>query len=91
MNLVERLRNKAGAGMYKYSDDLMAEAADRIKSLEAALKEARKQADWNKRIRNSVDSLLEQGGYHEESSSRHQLNCMNFDCINSINSILGEQ
>ena len=35
--------------------------------------------NWNKRIRDSVDSLLAHAGYAEDSSARHQLACMNFD------------
>lgn len=35
--------------------------------------------EWNKRIRDSVDSLLEQAGFAPDSSARHQLACMNFD------------
>lgn len=34
---------------------------------------------WNKRIRDSVDALLEQAGYQPDSSARHQLGMMNFD------------
>lgn len=34
--------------------------------------------DWNKQIRDSVDSLLEQAGYDPNSSARHQLAMMNF-------------
>jgi hypothetical protein len=34
---------------------------------------------WNKSIRDSVDSLLEQAGYQPDSSARHQLAMMNFD------------
>jgi hypothetical protein len=34
---------------------------------------------WNKRIRDSVDSLLEQAGYQPDSSARHQLAMMSFD------------
>jgi hypothetical protein len=36
-------------------------------------------SDWNKRIRDSVDSLLEQAGYAGDSSARHGLACMNFE------------
>jgi len=39
--------------------------------------------DWNKKIRDSVDSLLEQAGYSEDSSVRHQLSLMNFDTTDS--------
>ena len=35
--------------------------------------------EWNKNIRDSVDKLLEQAGYAEDSSARHQLAMMNFD------------
>jgi len=34
---------------------------------------------WNRSIRDSVDSLLRQAGYAEDSSVRHQLACMDFD------------
>jgi hypothetical protein len=36
-------------------------------------------SDWNRRIRDSVDSLLAQAGMAEDCSVRHQLACMNFD------------
>ena len=36
-------------------------------------------AVWNKAIRDSVDSLLDQAGYQPDSSARHQLAMMNFD------------
>ncbi len=35
--------------------------------------------EWNRTIRDSVDSLLKEAGYAEDSSARHQLACMNFD------------
>jgi hypothetical protein len=35
--------------------------------------------EWNKRIRDSVDALLKEGGYTKESSARHNLSMMNFD------------
>jgi hypothetical protein len=34
---------------------------------------------WNKQIRDSVDSLLEQAGYQPDSSARNALSMMNFD------------
>lgn len=34
---------------------------------------------WNKNIRDSVDELLRQAGFAEDSSVRHQLAMMNFD------------
>jgi hypothetical protein len=34
---------------------------------------------WNKQIRDSVDSLLEQAGYQPNSSARNALSMMNFD------------
>jgi hypothetical protein len=37
------------------------------------------QVAWNKSIRDSVDSLLEQAGYQPDSSARHELAMMNFD------------
>jgi len=36
-------------------------------------------SDWNRSIRDSVDSLLCQAGFDEDSSVRHQLAMMNFD------------
>lgn len=33
---------------------------------------------WNKTIRDSVDALLAEAGYSEDSSARIQLSCMNF-------------
>lgn len=35
--------------------------------------------EWNKKIRDSVDSLLEQAGYTKDASARHQLSLMDFD------------
>lgn len=37
--------------------------------------------NWNKTIRDSVDNLLKQAGFTEDSSARHQLAMMNFDEI----------
>jgi hypothetical protein len=37
--------------------------------------------EWNKRIRDSVDSLLAKAGYEPESSARLQLDMMNFDTL----------
>jgi hypothetical protein len=34
---------------------------------------------WNKQIRDSVDSLLEQAGYQPDSSARNALSMINFD------------
>lgn len=34
---------------------------------------------WNRSIRDSVNALLAQAGYTEDSSARHQLSMMNFD------------
>ena len=48
-------------------------AADKIKAGAAP------NVEWNKNIRDSVDKLLEQAGYAEDSSARHQLSMMNFD------------
>ena len=39
---------------------------------------AESEPSWNQKIRDSVDSLLAQRGYAEDSSARHQLACMNF-------------
>ncbi len=36
---------------------------------------------WNRGIRDSVDSLLAQAGYADDSSARYQLACMNFDFV----------
>jgi len=35
--------------------------------------------EFNRRIRDSTDALLEQAGYAADSSARHGLSCMNFD------------
>lgn len=39
------------------------------------------QHEWNKRARDSVDALLAEAGFTEDSSVRHQLACMNFDAL----------
>ena len=38
---------------------------------------------WNRKIRDSVDSLLDQAGYAKDSSARHQLSLMNFDAASA--------
>ena len=48
------------------------------------------QTEWNKRIRDSVDSLLEQAGFAPDSSARHQLACMNFDDVIHVKSEIVE-
>lgn len=37
--------------------------------------------EWNQKIRASIDALLTEAGYSEDSSVRHQLAMMNFDPI----------
>lgn len=39
----------------------------------------RERNDWNRKIRDLVDSLLQQAGYAEDSSARNHLGMMNFD------------
>lgn len=57
------------------NDELRQQNAELTAQRDAAFKHI----EWNRRIRDSVDGLLKQGGYHEESSARHQLSLMNFD------------
>jgi hypothetical protein len=68
-------RNNLGDPLREHAARL---ALPAIEALEAALAQAEPVA-WNKSIRDSVDSLLEQAGYQPDSSARHQLAMMNFD------------
>lgn len=56
-----------------------------IKLKQAKLKEA---LEFNKKIRDNVDSLLAQAGFDEESSVRNQLSCMNFDVLQQLSNHL---
>jgi hypothetical protein len=66
------------------NDDVSAVQCGANARLIAASRDLYEQHKLNKKIRDTVDALLSEAGYEEDSSVRHNLAMMNFDAVNKL-------